>query len=111
MADQVLSLSTTEFDRPTVAIDGESYEMRAPEEMSVALLRAMQETLEDLDNVDEGSDIEDVASAIGKQLEIVMPDLPGDVKEKLTFGQQKLILETFRALSADGSRALSGETS
>lgn len=85
MAEKVLSLSTTEFNRPIITIDGTEYKMRAPEELTVA----MQKRLE------EASSSEDETALIG-QVRVVMADpIPDEVFEKLGIVQLGAILRVF----------------
>jgi len=54
-----LTLSTTDFDRQSVAIDGVMYEIRAQEELNVPMLKSFNRLARDID-------IEDQAAVIGK---------------------------------------------
>ena len=110
MADNVLNLSTTEFDRPTITIDGDTFEMRAPEELSIKRVRRMSEIAESLKNTDD-QDIDGVAAGVSDQLDMVMVDLPDDVKESLTLGQQAKILKAFTRLAKDDGAVASADSS
>lgn len=96
-----LTVSTTDFDRPLVAIDGEMYEMRSPDELSAELARAARQLKKDWDEIEETDDLdlwEEALNRITKAaLAIAMVDLPDEVQEKLKLGQRKKITEYFFA--------------
>lgn len=111
-AAPALTLSTTEFVRPLVVIDGESYEMRSPEELTAKMTEQLMEIEEEI-----GSEGEDDSpkvrvgrqiDAMHKGLSIIMPDLPAEVEEKLTFGMQLKIVQTFSGLMANGTAVSEG---
>ena len=84
MAEKVLTLSTTEFDRPTIEIDGTAYQMRAPEELTVT----MQKRLEAASTEDDTSLVE--------QVRVVMADeIPAETLDKLGLVQLGAILRVF----------------
>jgi hypothetical protein len=106
MAETALTLSTTDFDRPTVVIDGEPYQMRAEDELSVAMIRRLTALGEDLRA--EGAELEHKAEAIAASVDVVMVDFPAEVRDKLTIRQQSKIIEVFSELARpknDGGRA------
>lgn len=94
MADQILNLSTTEFDRPKVVIDGESYEMRSPDELTVKMQLEIQSTVEAAEGRDE-DDLEAGDETLSRQVGIVMVDLPGEITSALSPVQKAKILRAF----------------
>lgn len=106
MAEQILNLSTTEFDRPTVLIDGEAYEMRAPDELTVQMQMHIQATVEAAEGADE-KDYEASDATLSEQVSIVMVDLPGEVLGALSPVQKARVLRTFFGLF---SEAIKGES-
>lgn len=103
MADQVLKLSTTEFDRPTIEIDGDSYEMRAPDELGVEMMISLQELGEKI--TENKENIEKMARHVAESVDVVMVALPTDVRDKLTVRQQGRIISTFTNLVGDDNSA------
>src|SRR5690606_27340038 len=84
MAEKVLTLSTTEFDRPIITIDGTDYQLRAPEELTIP----MQKRLEAAASEDDASLVE--------QVKIVMADpIPDETLDKLGLVQLGAILRVF----------------
>lgn len=109
MADHVLSLSTTEFNRPTVLIDDVSYEMRSPDEMSVEMIKLMEalgERMTHFQDAERGDrDYDDLAAAAAESVRIVMVDIPEEVVERLPLGMQGKISKAFMQLVADDKAA------
>lgn len=110
MADQILNLSTTDFDRPVVVIDGERYEMRSPDELTVRMQMQIQATVEAAEGKDD-KDFEAGDATLSEQVGIVMVDLPGEVMDALSPVQKARVLRTFFGLfkeaiggGPDGSR-------
>lgn len=105
MADNVLTLSTTEFDRPPVEIDGERYEMRSPDELSTKLLTEMIAVGKALSAIDKIEDAEESVAALQAQmnrgLAVCMVDLPDEVRDRLSLMQQRRIVEVFSDLLSD----------
>lgn len=100
MADQVLSLSTTKFDRPTINVDGVSYEMRSRQELSVQMMLRMQELgTEESENGD--VDLIERAAALADAVDVVIVDFPKEVRDKLVFGQHLEIVQAFNKLIGD----------
>lgn len=111
MAEQILNLSTTEFERPTVIIDEERYEMRSPDELTVRMQMEIQATVEASEGSDE-SDFEAGDATLSEQVGIVMVDLPDEVVAALSPVQKARILRAFFGLfkeaigaESDGSKA------
>ena len=102
-----LSLSTTEFDRPTVSIDvGEGpngYLMRAEDELSVAMVRRLR----DLSKIsqDPEEELESKAEAIENAVDCIMVDFPVEIRDQLTIRQLGRIVETFTELVGDDKSA------
>lgn len=103
MAEKILTLSTTDFDRPSVTIDGESYQMRAAEELSVPMIRRLTDLSKRISEQKE--EVELMAEAVAESVSVVMVDLPDEVRDKLTIRQQGKIVETFSGLVADDNAA------
>lgn len=97
MADQILNLSTTEFDRPTVLIDGEPYEMRSPDELTVRMQMQIQATVEASEGKDE-KDYEAGDATLSEQVGIVMVDVPDEVLRALSPVQKARVIRTFFGL-------------
>jgi hypothetical protein len=102
MADSkkaALTLSTTDFDRPLVSIDGKMYAMRSPDELSAELARAARQLKVDWDKVDETEDLNlwesELNRITARAVAIAMVDLPDEVMEKLTLGIRRKITEYF----------------
>lgn len=99
---QALSLSTTEFERPVVLIDGEEYEMRSPDELSTAMMRELVGVQKQIEHASEAEDVDaqvdELEGAIRGGVNLVMPGLPDEIHSKLTFGHQSKIVNTFLAL-------------
>lgn len=94
MADQILNLSTTEFDRPKVVIDGEAYEMRSPDELTVKMQLEIQATVEAAEGRDENN-LEAGDETLCRQVGIVMVDVPGEIVEALSPVQKARVLRAF----------------
>lgn len=109
MAEPILQLSTTEFDRPIVVIDGERYEMRSPDEMSISMIREMSALgvrLRSFQGADgEERDYDDLEAATKGSVDLVMVDLPDDVRDVLTVNQLGSIVRTFTQLAKGGLEA------
>jgi hypothetical protein len=105
-APAVLSLSTTDFDRPLVEIDGKMYEMRNPDELTPPLVRKTMEAevMMEAASDESASNIERfdaTAAGIAQLVDTVMVDLPEAVRDKLSTRQQMRIVSTFNKLGAD----------
>ncbi len=116
MADKttVLTLSTTEFDRPKVSIDGRIYEMRSPDEMGVAMMRSMNELAARIKRASDpeippadgqADKLDDLALGTSDGVRQVMVDLPDEVLGKLTIRQQSRIILAFGQLARDDKPA------
>jgi hypothetical protein len=105
-APAVLSMSTTDFERPLVEIDGKMYEMRNPDELTPPLVRKTMEAEANMELAgnEEASNIERfeaTVAGIGQLVDTVMVDLPEAVRDKLSTRQQMRIVSTFNKLGAD----------
>ena len=103
----VLNLSTTDFERPVAVIDGDEYEMRAPEEMSRALRRELQASIDRIDSsasgdIDTQEGANEVFDAIESAVKVCMPDLPEDVLGRLPISHQERIITGFLAMLRGG---------
>jgi hypothetical protein len=105
-APAVLSLSTTDFDRPLVEIDGKMYEMRHADELTPPLVRktmeaeALMEAASD-ESASNSERFEASATGIAQLVDAMMVDLPEAVRDKLSPRQQLRIVSTFNKLGAD----------
>ena len=107
--NKVLSLSTSKFDRPIVEIevDGETheYEMRAPEELSIAMMKEIKSISQAEKDAKTEDDIEALADLQVRGVKTVMVDLPDEVIESLTFGMMGQIVQTFGGLVGNAKPA------
>ena len=104
MAENILDI-LTKVERPTFTIDGESYEMRDPGELSMAEFHVLSKTGSELIAFGEqySTDPDGAFKAISKSmdelLDMVTPDLPADVRDKLNPFHVQKILDAFIGLS------------
>lgn len=103
MADRILNLSTTDFDRPTVVIDGEPYEMLATDEITASMRMEMNNAVKAMEG-DERDPIEADDDVLSRQVKVTMPDLPDEVLAALSYVQKAQILRTFLARFRDAIR-------
>ncbi len=95
----------TKVDRPTFTLDGDSYEMRHPNELSMAEFHLLSKKGSELIAFGEAysSDPEGAFNAISKcmdeLLDLVTPDLPKAAREKLNPFHIQQILDSFIGLS------------
>ena len=103
-ANNILDIFT-KVDRPTFTIDGAAYEMRHPNELSMAEFHVLSKKGSELIAVGEqySSDPEGAFDAIqtcmSELLDMVTPDLPPEVKDKLNPFHVQQILDSFIGLS------------
>ena len=103
-ANNILDIFT-KVDRPTFTIDGDAHEMRHPNELSMAEFHLLSKTGSELIAFGEqySSDPEGAFDAISKcmdeLLDMVTPDLPREVRDKLNPFHVQQILDTFIGLS------------
>lgn len=90
--DRVLDLSTTDFDRPLVRIDGVDYEMRSVDEISVPLIKRLQKLGTDAGNT---TNLEAVDGWLNEALDIIMVGLPAGVRDRLSLSHKRRIIESF----------------
>ena len=115
----ILNLSTTEFDRPIVTIDGERYGLRPPEEMSVLDLKRQYELARRIricfteneagerqvkdDLSDEQFDA--LFDAAPQMVKILLQDIPDEVLDRMPVGMCNEILnkhtELFRKAAGE----------
>ncbi len=109
MAEPILNLSTTEFDRPIVVIDAERYEMRSPDEMSIKMIREMSalgvrlRAFQDAEG--DEKDFGELEAATMASVDLVMVDLPIAVRDALTITLLGRIIRTFTELAGHGLKA------
>lgn len=117
MADRLLDLSTTEFNRPKIRIDGEDYEMRPPEEFSSRMAIRQRQIKAKRDEYgaedDEGTfqirkdltdeEYEEFLMLGEENLRIVIVDMPDEVIKRLTLGQIGQIVKTWAGLFKKGT--------
>jgi hypothetical protein len=89
---RILDLSTTQFDRPIVRIDGVDYEMRSVDEISVPLIKRLQKLGADAEG---GADLELVDGWMNEAMDIIMVSLPTNVRDRLSLTHKRRIIESF----------------
>lgn len=107
---KMLELSTTDFDRPIVRIDGEDFEMRVPEELTfsqfgrqITIGKRVIELAEH--GVDESGLLE-LHELIVEAAQLLLINVPNDVARKITPGLYRRIQTFFNELgSADDDEA------
>ncbi len=103
-ANNILDIFT-KVERPTFTIDGKSYEMRDPGELSMAEFHVLSKTGSELIafgeqySTDPEAAFDSIAKCMDDLLDMVTPDLPADVREKLNPFHLQKILEAFTGLS------------
>jgi hypothetical protein len=102
-----LTLSTVEFDRPKLTIDGKFYEMVAAEELSPKSIRRLRilgrritESI-DPDREEEEGDDEAVRKASEEFTPLVIIGLEEEVMKKLRFMQHVEVAKLFTRLIGD----------
>ena len=93
MSSRVLDLSTTDFDRPIVRIDGVDYEMRSVDELSVPLIKRLQKLGVIAASGD--ADLETIDGWLNEALDIIMVSLPTNVRDRLSLTHKRRIVGTF----------------
>ncbi len=104
MAENLLDI-LTKVDRPTFTIDGESYELRHPNELSMTEFHTLSKMGGALvtfgnqfsDNPEDS--FNEIRKVIDELLDMVTPDLPKEIREKLNPFLVMKILEAFMGLS------------
>lgn len=103
MADNLLDI-LTRADRPKFTIDGKSYEIRHPNELSMAEFHqfythgdALVQAGEAYSKDPEGA-FESIQKTMDALLDLVTPDLPAKVREKLNPSHVQQICEAFMGL-------------
>ena len=95
----------TKVDRPTITIDGESCEMRHPNELSMTEFKLLANKGSSLISFgeqfekDPDAAFEAIQECMNELLDIVTPDLPEAVREKLNPFHVQQILDAFIGLS------------
>ena len=95
----------TKVERPTFTIDGAAYEMRHPNELSMAEFHILSKKGSELIAFGEqySSDPEGAFAGVGKcmgeLLDLVTPDLPSEVRDQLNPFHVQQILDSFIGLS------------
>lgn len=105
MSKSLLDLSTLQPERPTITVDGESYELAVPDDFGLAeqaKLTRLQKAINAVRGKDGDLTDEDVAGMIGALDQLVMmllPALPADVLGKLRDLQKVEIVQLFFRLN------------
>jgi len=103
-AENILDI-LTKVDRPTFTIDGEKYEMRDPGELSMEEFHLLSKTGSKLIifgeqyKTDSEGAFEAISKCMDELLDMVTPDLPADVRDKLNPFHLQKILDAFIGLS------------
>lgn len=108
----ILDLSTLVDDRPPIRIDGATYHLKSPEELS--LLESQQFTSWGKDLEELGKDsaaAEALKSLVGIVAWQALADVPGDVFDRLSGTQRMNIVEVFTGLLLDRRLRLAGAIS
>lgn len=105
MAENNILEILTKSARPTFTIDGKPYEMRHPNELSMTEFYELSKTGstlstfgEEFADDPEGS-FEKIRDVINQLLDMIAPDLPGEVRDELNPFHVMKILEAFIGLS------------
>ena len=104
MAENLLDI-LTKVDRPTFTIDGESYELRHPNELSMTEFHTLSKmggalvTFGDQFSDNPEDSFNEIRKVIDELLDMVTPDLPKEIREKLNPFLVMNILEAFIGLS------------
>ena len=105
MAAQNILDILTKVDRPTFTIDGKPYEMRHPEDLSMAEFHLLSKQGTSLIafgeqyQSDPDAAFEAINKCMNELLDLVTPDLPHEVREKLNPFHVQKILDSFIGLS------------
>ena len=109
MAENILDI-LTKVDRPRFTIDGTSYEMRHPNELSMAEFHVLGkmgvelESFGELIKSDADEALDKMQSVVDELLDMVTPNLRKDVRTKLNPFHVQKILEAFMGLSRIGPK-------
>lgn len=108
--NDILELSTTDFPRKTVRIDGKNYQMRSINEFRDAELNQLDGLQ---DRLSESSNLSAQSKAINQAINMVMVKLPIAVCAKLGIGHKIKILDFFSQLDtpSDDLKSLSSNDS
>ena len=104
MAENLLDI-LTKVDRPTFTIDGERYEMRHPNELSMSEFHTLSKmggaliTFGDQFSDSPEESFDEIRKVIEELLDMVTPDLPKKIREALNPFHVMKILEAFIGLS------------
>jgi len=104
MADNLLDI-VTKVDRPTITIDDKPHEIKHPNELSMADFHVLSKYGASLINfgkqyeADPDAAFEKIKDCMAGILEMIMPDLPKDVRDILNSFMVQQILEVFISLS------------
>lgn len=111
-AEPLLELDSL-IERPKIKIDGELYEIAAPEELSVIDTQRVASLGRRLDNLlkQEGAaQAKILQDTLGDIIAIVMSPVPADVRARLSDGQKMSVVEVFSMLSLARKTQLAGAT-
>ena len=100
---KTLEISTTDFDRPVISIDGQKYEMRPPEELTfedfalqARLGTRMVEVAEG--GIDEDS-LTELQGLVAQGIHLLLVDVPDDVVSKVNPGNFRRLQSFFNKLT------------
>lgn len=98
MAKPILDLSTL-IERPTIRIDGATYQLRNPEELSILDSQWLSDAGKRIETIaGTKGDGEELDAAIAEVVKRAVVDLPPDVFAKLSGSQRMAIVEVFTGL-------------
>lgn len=108
MADEestLLDLSTQDFERSNIRIDGTLYALRSPHELRLPQVKRVNAVSSRLSKMQMDDDpeqaIDELDSALNEVLSILMVDLPDEVRDQLSFSHKTAILQAFSGLVAE----------
>lgn len=111
MAEVALTLDTARVRR-AVVVDGERYELRDPDELSLRETNRLQAMVKQVGEVMEGQDIPDerlavLEAALDGCVAATIPGMPGEIRAKLTDAQRVKLIQAFT--NARGPAPAAGE--
>lgn len=109
MASKPLLDLATLIERPTIAIDGKSYELRGAEELSIYESQWLTSAGNRIERIaKEGGGEDELGEAIDAVVKKVVVDLPAEVFDRLSGIQRMAIVEVFTALLARRKTRVAG---
>ncbi len=107
-ADPILDLSTLIADRPAIRIDGQTFHLKSPDEMTLAESFQFSRWGKQLDELGAAERIDDVQALLPTVCRAALADVPEDVQARLSASQRMAIAEVFTALLLARQAQLAG---